>query len=107
MAGMFSAPCCQTCKHSEAGGSIARRTWSCCLYGKQLPIWLDEWKKELCICQKWLPYNGAVSEQLALSLEKTYPVEGILYCYPNEYIGGGREVVALGDLPDTSHPASG
>jgi hypothetical protein len=87
MAGMFSAPCCLTCEHAftNSSESVAPQPWGCRFHGRQLPVWLDQWKTHLAICQHFR-YSGASEPGIAAEFIRLYYADSnVLYCYKSEY----------------------
>jgi hypothetical protein len=71
----------------------------CTLHGKQLPVWLTEWRSELVLCSKWRHYASA---GLLDAMSSAFPDDSVLYCYPSEYSGEKRKLMALEELPDAA-----
>lgn len=99
MAGMFNAPCCGTCAHERRPAEEGNKRAVCALHGKQLPVWLREWKSELVLCSKWRHYANSGPPD---PMRGAFPDSSVLYCYPNEYSGDKRKLVALAELPDAA-----
>jgi hypothetical protein len=97
MAGMFNSPCCATCLHVVVPVEGSRQALVCDLHGKQLPVWLSEWRSELVLCSRWRHYNGADASE---KMRSAFPDDSVLYSYPNEYAGDKRRLIGLAELPD-------